>query len=395
MTIDIPRIVPNWHAILIHFPLALLSLGMFIEILSPFWRHGAFRKAGRWMLLLGTLLAIPAVTTGLYAMKSVVGGHGGWHQRVGESTLTADQWTMLIRHLWWSVAGVGCFIVAVILWLGGSDAFRRRLHWPLLIVAVAGIVCLISGGWHGGEMVYGQAVAVANVSSKSTSTTSATGGVAATAPAIQSAPAASGDKLLPGITLATPIRQTIQPLQLHLLLAGLTFALAAVALGLSFRALAEYRQGVSASADPYSGLSQDERIIDALRGDEMTRMNPLAYPPARFWILALILALGTAAAGLWSERMWDWARAQSVLERHRALAHALGGSAIIVLSLLLAIATRFARRRGWLLGVLSLLLILAVAAQIWLGVLITFDSSKGPVWRITPSMISPTPHPTA
>ncbi len=355
---------PNWHVILIHYPLGLLSLGLVIEIFSVFWRRGGFRRAGRWMILLGTLLAIPTVTTGLFAMAQVVGGNDdmSWIQHRMQAPLSAAQWSLLVHHMWWNIAGVACFVLAVIVWLGGSDRFRRRLHWPLLLLAIAGGICLIAGAWHGGEMVYGHGLAVAG----------------RTAPVSQQ-----------GSTLER-LRQTFPPLQLHLLLAGLTIAMAAAALGLSFRSLAELRTAGArekAEMEDLPAFAPDERIIDALRGTEQDRVPPAEYPPGRFWLLAALLGVVTAAAGLWVMNVWDWRELQRFwLDHHRELGHVAGGTSIIVLSLVLAAVTRWARRSGGILGILSLLLVLAVAAQIWLGVLLAFDSMQGPVWRFNPAL---------
>lgn len=47
-------ISPNWHVILIHYPLGLLAVGILIEFFSFLgWRRSGFRTAGRWMILLG------------------------------------------------------------------------------------------------------------------------------------------------------------------------------------------------------------------------------------------------------------------------------------------------------------------------------------------------------
>src|SRR5262245_22228828 len=65
---------PDLHVILIHFPIAMLFVGAAIELLAPlFWRRSSFRAAGRWMILVGALAAIPAVTTGLFAARHAMG----------------------------------------------------------------------------------------------------------------------------------------------------------------------------------------------------------------------------------------------------------------------------------------------------------------------------------
>jgi hypothetical protein len=43
----------------------------------------------------------------------------------------------------------------------------------------------------------------------------------------------------------------------------------------------------------------------------------------------------------------------------------------------LAILARFAPRRRWLISIFTLLLALAVAAQVWLGILLLLDKSTG------------------
>ena len=76
-------ISPNLHAILIHYPLALITVGTFIELFAFLWRRSSFRASGRWMILLGVIALGPALTSGLYAMGSVnrssgVGDDASW-----------------------------------------------------------------------------------------------------------------------------------------------------------------------------------------------------------------------------------------------------------------------------------------------------------------------------
>ena len=68
-----PLVRPNLHVILIHYPLAMLVAGTLIELLSFVWPRGTFRAAGRWMILLGALLAVPTTFSGIYAMRDVAG----------------------------------------------------------------------------------------------------------------------------------------------------------------------------------------------------------------------------------------------------------------------------------------------------------------------------------
>src|SRR5689334_6283436 len=64
---------PNLHVMMIHFPIGLLFVGTIIEILAFMWRRSGFRAAGRWMILIGALAAIPAATTGMFAARQAMG----------------------------------------------------------------------------------------------------------------------------------------------------------------------------------------------------------------------------------------------------------------------------------------------------------------------------------
>jgi len=61
--------------------------------------------------------------------------------------------------------------------------------------------------------------------------------------------------------------------------------------------------------------------------------------------------------------------------------HAIAGVSIVVLSLLLAIIAGTAPRARGLIFLISLLLIAAVAAQVWLGILMLWDTHDGPAQR--------------
>src|SRR3712207_6177725 len=63
---------PNWHVILIHYPLGVFLLGVALEVaLLVFRHHGPARAAARWMIVLGALLGLPAAYAGTYALSDV------------------------------------------------------------------------------------------------------------------------------------------------------------------------------------------------------------------------------------------------------------------------------------------------------------------------------------
>jgi hypothetical protein len=76
---------------------------------------------------------------------------------------------------------------------------------------------------------------------------------------------------------------------------------------------------------------------------------------------------------------------QNIGHLTRRQAHVICGSAIVILPLLLAVLARLAPRRKILLFPVGLLLVVAIATQIWLGILMMYDTNSGPVTHFTPA----------
>ena len=112
---------------------------------------------------------MPAAYSGVYAFANVVRmelppGTGTnpegmpWHQTAALATnaggFDAAKWDLLGGHVW--CQGVATLLAALLVTVGfgASDAWRQRLHWPL----IGGLAfCAVAMGWgayYGGEMVY-------------------------------------------------------------------------------------------------------------------------------------------------------------------------------------------------------------------------------------------------
>ncbi len=63
--------MPNIHPLIVHFPIALLSSFLLMELLNFFTDKESFRAAATWMLYLGTIGALAAVLAGLWAASTV------------------------------------------------------------------------------------------------------------------------------------------------------------------------------------------------------------------------------------------------------------------------------------------------------------------------------------
>jgi uncharacterized membrane protein len=415
-------ISPNWHAVLIHAPLGLLSVGILIEILSFLWRRSSARSAGRWMILLGAITCVPALTTGIYAYRDALAPTTSvkdvefddtWPQML-ESTLvdrtsgkegdklktvTVQEFLAsapgkaLYYHLLYNCIGVGAIFVSVLTFIGSSDLYRRRLYLPLLLILLVGEGLVIFGSHFGGLAVYEHAVAV----KPSTPTV---------------AMKATSNEILKAV---------LPPAQLHVMLSGWVVAMALIALALSIRAVSELRP-IAADEDWYEGqptrdpltpgtttlrtgdrtfatavnqvnvetVPMESSLTDAPdapldRGRSSvvvvtTPSAPLAIVPtqtSRYWLLATLFAVMTFITGLWLINTWNWPALRDTLRgQNRNMYHSILGCSLIALTLLLALVTRIARRSKGLISALSLLLFLVVGLQIWVGVLLMFDGPK-------------------
>ncbi len=387
---------PNWHVILIHYPLGLLTVGILVELLAFLWRGSSVRAAARWMILIGALLCIPTITAGLYAFRDVVTPEPlsldqQWHAVKAGSNWSAEQWHYMMRHIWFAAGGAALCILGAFIWLSSSDRGRAKLHWPAFILVLGGFVLLNVGAWYSGESVYRFGTSVA----ESTRPAAVPETLEKIALTTQPATAAAAVEETPRrYERDSQWRYYFPPVQVHVLLAGLTVAFALGAMGATIRrwkAEAEVeaaRSAVAAQRILEPSPPQAASIVEAAARQPVVATPPVMIPvyPARIWLAALLLGLLTAAAGLWTTGDWELKAVRDPLRDTAALeamprlfAHVVAGVSIVVLALLLAVLTRMARRHRFFTTLLILLLIVAVGCQVWFGILLLFDSHAGPL----------------
>src|SRR6185437_11091352 len=391
-------ISPNWHVLLLHYPIAFLSVGILIELFSFFWPRGYFRAAGRWMLLLGGLLAIPTLVVGLYAFREAVGhGHGGWHQVMANSSWSDSQRQYMTYHIWFNSIGTALAAVAVVMWIAGSDMFRRSVHWIVALFFILAMFLFAIGAWFGGESVYRMGTAVESPSMS-----------IARADVVRTHTGVADEE---GSASRHGIKWFIPPLELHAALAGFAVALSVLALALTIRRL-EKRvvtpvPGAAIPSDPVSGDPLPDRVtvetetVGATRTHLVIVTEPPVLFPGRFWMLAFVLFLLTAAAGIWSVTgnfSPDSLRANvnDLKDTHthlRLLLHLAFGLSIIALTVILAGVARWGRKKAGATQILLILAVLAIAIQFWLGILLLFDSHHGPIFRFNSATSATQPAP--
>ena len=134
------------HPILVHFPIALLTVSVAADAVGHFGDVESLRHTGAWTLLGAALGGVAAVAAGIYDMRrapldEAVHPRVHVHMRVGLALLSA----ILAMAAWrWRLLSAGTAIVPM-----------AYLDCGVLVVALAAFQ-----GWLGGELVYTHGVFV-------------------------------------------------------------------------------------------------------------------------------------------------------------------------------------------------------------------------------------------
>ena len=406
-------VTPNWHVIAIHFPIGLLGMGVLLEWLSFAWSESQLRTSARWMILIGALLAIPAAMLGIYAYRDVVVPADSlafnWHEVKRASQWSDNQWYYMGKHVWLESVGTGLAVLAVVLYLAMSDQGRRKLYWPGMLVMTGALGLMAAGAWYSGEAVYRYGTGVTPV--KSSPIADEPPGFRPIQPAAvqadrdASAPLATSEPAIPERIeqssasqqdaedpRAAWVERYLPPMQMHVLMAGLTIAFAMGAVGISIRRWSQPMWPTAGAVRVVNPAMPTSNPAIVTVGSPVVPATSLVTPgmvlrpvyAARFWVLATLFAVMTAAAGLWMTGDW---RLDALIQpfrsdrmdvaRDRLFWHAAFGVTIVAASLLLALSTRVFRRARFITSLLILVVLAAASLQVWMGILLLYDGPSG------------------
>lgn len=386
-------ISPNIHAILVHAPLGLFMFGLFLEVFGLLlFRKSQVRQAARWMLLFGGLMAVPAALSGIDAYHDVT-EHGTYMLKTGSKYtfprgVSDTQYEYMHKHVLYTSFGAGLAALGVTAGLGLS--LRRLGHVPtysvLLLVMIAAATLMGVGAHYGGEGVYIQSFGVG----------------------MKAGGAEAGS-----LDYYAPARET------HIAMAGFAMAAALGALGATLRLMSSVgRRNEDAAVDrelaaltaPAANPADPQPFGQRRAGADLMVARTLnadaeiiapRLPTARFWLLSALIFLLSLAFGTLllvnHERASDptvkvtadgvvklvrtAATETSKLSENRRGFHIVIGIALVLYPLLLAIAARFLARAKWLVASMCLVMVLLIAAEIWLGVLLSYRGAEGTIYR--------------
>jgi uncharacterized membrane protein len=132
--------MPNPHPLVIHFPIALLSVAVLFELFARFLHREDFSRCGWWMQLIGTIGLVLAVVTGILARDTV--------------TIAPLARPYFDMHQQMAFLASGLFAVLLFWRIASRSRIPERYVALYLILLVCSVAVLWVGAWYGGEMVY-------------------------------------------------------------------------------------------------------------------------------------------------------------------------------------------------------------------------------------------------
>lgn len=129
------------HAMLIHFPIALLMVGFLSELIAFLNKKLFFRQAAFYLLILGTLGAMASYLTGRAAGKGMDDGALGKAMALHEHAATLALWLIIATAVFY-----------LALKIFNNNKPRWRMFGLVLFAAAIGVVA--KTGYLGGQLVY-------------------------------------------------------------------------------------------------------------------------------------------------------------------------------------------------------------------------------------------------
>jgi uncharacterized membrane protein len=143
------NILPGWHPIVVHFPLALVTTAAFFFTAARVLRRESYAATlatvGTWNLCLGALAALFALATGLAA---TIGLH-----------VDAAAHHAISMHVRWAMFTTLALVLLAV-WRGAGSAQEARPSWIFVLVLLAATAALIVTGYRGGQNVYRYGIGV-------------------------------------------------------------------------------------------------------------------------------------------------------------------------------------------------------------------------------------------
>jgi uncharacterized membrane protein len=147
---------PNWHPLVVHFPIALILSATALLLAARLLRSEALAASaatvGTWNLCLGAAAALFALATGLSAVLDL--------------DVSAAARQAISLHLKWAMLTT-LLMVLLAVWRGAGSAARSRPSWIFLIVLIAASAALSFTAYRGAKNVFEYGIGVKKIAARS------------------------------------------------------------------------------------------------------------------------------------------------------------------------------------------------------------------------------------
>ena len=130
------------HPAIVHFPIACWVLGSLADLSGLFFTETATEFAGI-LIMLGTLLAIPAMATGVMELIKI--------------DSAAVEYQIASRHMNLILLSWTFYAVSLLLRFNNADSVNE---WVGILLSLVGLLFLSLAGWYGAKLVYEYGVGV-------------------------------------------------------------------------------------------------------------------------------------------------------------------------------------------------------------------------------------------
>ena len=136
------------HPMIVHFPIALLIIGLLADAAGLFLKKEFFSKAGFYLLILGTIGLIAAYISGNLAGEGVT--EAGFLKQALETHEEAAELSV------WLMAFAALVRIAFV----AVKKYSGVLKWSAFALFLIGVLSIARTGYYGGELVYKHAAGV-------------------------------------------------------------------------------------------------------------------------------------------------------------------------------------------------------------------------------------------
>ncbi|RMF75364.1 MAG: DUF2231 domain-containing protein [Alphaproteobacteria bacterium] len=137
------EIIPNWHPLLVHFTIALVTMAALFYLVARIRRpddpHAEGVVAGRWALIAGALITLATIAAGFDAYNTVA------HDEPAHLAMT--------DHRNWAVpTALAILLLAVWAWRDGRKGRAPSSLFVIILLIAAASLTVV--GYKGAELVY-------------------------------------------------------------------------------------------------------------------------------------------------------------------------------------------------------------------------------------------------